>query len=88
MYGMQNRSPRSSGRGVVPRLLGSDVPTVYTSRITIERLGGGVRVATMPVDGPVLFGMHDEVAQHYRLVDGDFEPHSTTLDYVVAAAGG
>jgi len=28
------------------------------------------------------------VAQHYGAVAGTFEPHATTLDYVVAAAAG
>jgi hypothetical protein len=37
---------------------------------------------------PVLFGVHDEVAEHYKAAPGSFEPHSTTLDYVVAAAAG
>jgi len=61
---------------------------VYTSRIRIERLGGGVRSATVPVDEQVLFGMHDEIAEHYRLEEGAYEPHAATLDYLVAAAGG
>jgi hypothetical protein len=61
---------------------------VYTSRVTVERLAGGVRRATLPVDPPVLFGVHDEIAEHYRQEPGSFEPHAATLDYVVAAAGG
>jgi hypothetical protein len=61
---------------------------VYTSRIRIERLHGGVRRATLPVDEPVLFGIHDEVAEHYGKEPGTFEAHAATLDYVVAAAGG
>lgn len=62
--------------------------TVYTSRITIERLADGVRRATLPVGETVLFGVHDEVAAHYRKEPGTFDPHAATLDYVVAAAGG
>lgn len=61
---------------------------VYTSKVRIERLGGGVRRAELPVDGPILFGIHDEIAEHYEKKPGEFEPHAATLDYVVAAAGG
>lgn len=64
----------------------SDV--VYTSRIRIERFGGGVRRAALPVDGEVLFGIHDEIAEHYGKAPGEYDPHAATLDYVVAAAGG
>lgn len=61
---------------------------VYTSHVTIERLAGGLRRASVPVDPPVLFGSHDEIAAHYGREPGTFEPHAATLDYVVAAAGG
>jgi hypothetical protein len=37
---------------------------------------------------PVLFGVHSEVAEHYGVSPEDEEPHASTLDYVVAAAGG
>jgi hypothetical protein len=60
----------------------------YTSRVRIERLAGGNRRATLPVDGPVFFGVHDEIAEHYKREPGTYEPHAATLDYVVAAAGG
>lgn len=61
---------------------------VYTSRVRVERLGDGVRRAELPVDGPVLFGIHHEIAEHYGSAPGEYEPHAATLDYVVAAAGG
>jgi hypothetical protein len=62
--------------------------TAYTSRVTIERRADGVRRATLPIGETVLFGVHDEVAEHYRKEPGTFDPHAATLDYVVAAAGG
>jgi hypothetical protein len=62
--------------------------TAYTSRVTIERLAGGVRRAILPVGETVLFGVHDEVAEYYRKEPGTYDPHAATLDYVVAAAGG
>jgi uncharacterized OsmC-like protein len=36
----------------------------------------------------VLFGVHDEIAAHYKIVQDSFEPHAATIDYIVASAGG
>jgi hypothetical protein len=36
----------------------------------------------------VLFGVHSEVAEHYGVSPEQLEPYDTTLDYLVAAAGG
>ena len=61
----------------------------YTSRVRIERLGGPQRLAYLPAeDDPIAFGVHSEVAEHYGVPPGRFPEHATTLDYVVAAAGG
>jgi hypothetical protein len=61
----------------------------YTSRVRIERLGGPHRLAYLPAeDEPVEFGTHSEVAEHYGTDPEKYPPHATTLDYVVAAAGG
>ena len=60
----------------------------YVSRIRIERVKGSLRKAFLPAERePVLFGVHDEVAEHYKAPPG-YQPHATTLDYVVAAAAG
>ena len=48
-----------------------------------------MRRAFLPAEkDPVYFGTHGEVAQHYKAVPGTFEPHATTLDWVVAATAG
>ena len=61
----------------------------YVSRVRIERLGGPQRLAYLPAEkDPIAFGVHSEVAKHYGVGPNDFPPHATTLDYVVAAAGG
>jgi hypothetical protein len=61
----------------------------YLSRVRVEPVKGRVRRAFIPAeDEPVFFGVHDEVAEHYRVEPGAEEPHASTLDYVVAAAGG
>jgi hypothetical protein len=62
---------------------------VYRSQVSITREKGPLRSATLPaLDQPVLFGVHDEVAEHYGVGPEDQEPHTTTLDYLVAAAAG
>ena len=61
----------------------------YTSTVRIEHLAVPNNRATLPPDGDtVLFGVHDEIAEHYKLVPGSFEPHAATLDYIIASAGG
>ncbi len=61
----------------------------YTSKVRIERVKGPLRRAYLPIEEqPVLFGVHSEVAEHYRVDPNVHEPHATTLDYLVAAAGG
>lgn len=63
--------------------------TVYQSRVRIERIKGPLRRAHLPAEpAPVWFGVHSEVAQHYGVDPQVHEPHTTTLDYVVAAAAG
>jgi hypothetical protein len=62
----------------------------YLSIVRIERLKGPNRMAYLPTEKePVRFGVHGAVAEHYGLAGEKLsEPHATTLDYVVAAAGG
>jgi hypothetical protein len=65
----------------------SDV--VYESQVKIRRLGGKLRAAWLPAESePVLFGVHGAIAEHYGVKQSDLDPHATTIDYVVAAAGG
>ncbi len=49
---------------------------------------GRIRRAHIPAEeDPVLFGVHDAIAEHYGVSPDEEEPHSSTLDYLVAAAG-
>ncbi len=65
------------------------MPVVYISKVRIERVKGSLRRAFLPAKTePVLFGVHDEVAEHYQATPGAYEPQATTLDYVIAAAAG
>ncbi len=61
----------------------------YVSRVMIRRMVGPLRLAYLPAEeNPVPFGVHSEIAEHYGVDPSRFEPHATTLDYIVAAAGG
>ncbi|HLC42968.1 MAG TPA: hypothetical protein VJO34_15250 [Methylomirabilota bacterium] len=62
---------------------------VYTSTVRIERVRGPLRKAFLPEEPePILFGVHGAVADHYGVNIKEHTPHATTLDYLVAAAGG
>ncbi|MGH3811337.1 MAG: hypothetical protein ACRDUV_02625 [Pseudonocardiaceae bacterium] len=62
---------------------------VYISQARIERLDGPVRRAQMPAEAePTWYGTHGPVAEHYGHAPGQYPEHATTLDHVVAAAGG
>ncbi len=63
--------------------------TTYVSRVKVEQVEGKIRRAQIPgKEEPVLFGVHSEVAEHYGISPDAEEPHPSTLDYLVAAAGG
>jgi hypothetical protein len=84
MDGRLGRRTPFSGRREV---LVGDV--VYTSKVKVVRHKGPVREAYLPArKGAVTFGVHSEVAEHYGVDPGDSPPDATTLDYVVASAGG
>jgi len=64
-------------------------PVVYRSRVRIERVKGPLRRAYLPAaEEPVLFGLHSEIAEHYGVDPAVHEPHTTTIDYLVAATAG
>lgn len=61
--------------------------TVYEARIRIQRTQGPHRLAYLPAcDGPVEFGVHGAVAEHYGVEA--VKETTTTLDYIMAATGG
>lgn len=60
---------------------------LYRSRVRIEKYEGPLRHAYVePFRDPVRFGVHGKIAEFYGRKTR--EPLPTTLDYVVAAAGG
>jgi hypothetical protein len=61
----------------------------YRSHVTVTRDRGPLRSAILPAKPePVLFGVHGAVAEHYGVDPDHYEPRTTTLDYLVAAAAG
>ncbi len=61
----------------------------YRSHVRVERVKGSLRHAFLPEEPePVKFGTHGAVAEHYQAKPGTYEPHATTIDYLVAAAAG
>ncbi|MBA2454304.1 MAG: PspC domain-containing protein [Chloroflexia bacterium] len=67
----------------------SESAVVYRSNIDIERVKGPLRRAHVPAhDDPIFFGVHSGIAEHYGVDPDVLEPHTTTIDYLVAAAAG
>lgn len=66
----------------------SDV--VYISKSVVERRQGPLRVAHLPGEShPVIFTVHGAIAKHYKVDPASLkEPHSSTIDYVIAATAG
>jgi hypothetical protein len=62
---------------------------VYRSETKIERIKGPIRKAYLPNKAePIFFGVHSEIAEHYGVDPDTYEPHTATLDYIVAATAG
>lgn len=69
--------------------MASSDKVAYRSHVRIERQRGPMRLAYLPAEmSPVVFGVHSEVAEHYKVPPDAYAPRATTLDYVVAAAAG
>ena len=63
---------------------------IYICEATIRRWEGPNRTVRLPGDsGDTAFGVHGAIARHYGLdsMEG-YQPHATTIDHVIAAAGG
>jgi hypothetical protein len=62
---------------------------VYRSEVRVVREKGPFRRAWIPGEAePVSFGVHGAIAAHYGRASGTFDPHATTIDYLVAATAG
>jgi hypothetical protein len=62
---------------------------IYRSEAIIERVKGPLRRAFVPGEtAPVTFGVHGAIAEHDQRAPGTYDPHATTIDYVVAVTGG
>ena len=63
---------------------------VYTSRSSIERRQGALRIAHLPGESqPVIYSVHGAIAKHYKIDPATLkESHSSTIDYVISATAG
>lgn len=62
---------------------------VYTSQVSVVRDQGPARTAQLPGRAePITFGVHGAVAEHYGVDPDEIPADATTIDYLVAAAGG
>src|SRR5579864_9458926 len=65
------------------------VEVVYRSHVRVEARPGEIKLVSLPAEhAPVPMGMHGAIAKHYKLAEGSFTPHASTLDYVVGATAG
>ncbi|MFJ4437886.1 OsmC family protein [Streptomyces sp. NPDC088923] len=57
-----------------------------TSIVRVTSAPGRAKLVGLPLTArQVPMGVRDEVAAHYKLTEGQFEPMATTLDYLVGA---
>ena len=62
---------------------------VYRSEVTVERVEGPMRRAWLPgLSDPITFGVHSEIAEHYKTDQDRYPADATTIDYLVSAAAG
>ena len=63
---------------------------VYTSKSTIERKRGPLRIAHLPGESqPVVYSVHGAIAEHYKVDPTKLkESHASTIDYVISATAG
>ena len=63
---------------------------VYTSKSTIERKRGPLRIAHLPGEAqPVVYSVHGAIAEHYKVDPAKLsESHAATIDYVISATAG
>lgn len=57
-----------------------------SSLVRVTSAPGRAKLVDLPLTPQqVPMGVRDEVAEHYKLSDGQYEPMATTLDYLVGA---
>jgi hypothetical protein len=63
---------------------------VYTSKSTIERKRGPLRIAHLPGESQaVAYSVHGAIAEHYKVDPAKLsESHAATIDYVISATAG
>jgi uncharacterized OsmC-like protein len=68
---------------------GAEPEVVYRAEVRVEAKPGGLKMVHLPMESePVPMGMHGAIAAHYKVPEGSYTPHASTLDYVVGATAG
>jgi len=58
----------------------------YRSVVRVERIKGPLKRAYLPLNtGPIEMGVHNELADHYKIDTNIHKPTVSTLDYLVAS---
>jgi uncharacterized OsmC-like protein len=79
-------APEESDRVSPPESRKSAGSVLMRSVVHIQVTDGPDKLVWLPSEHqPVPMGMHDQLAVHYKATPGTFEPHASTLDYVVGA---
>jgi uncharacterized OsmC-like protein len=64
-------------------------PVVYRCEVRIEPRVGGVKMVHLPCESEAVpMGLHGAIARHYKMAEGTYTPHASTLDYIVGSVAG
>jgi len=86
---MPQATTQSESKGSGSKSAESKSEVVYESRVRVEAKGGGIKLVHLPAEmEPVPMGMHGAIARHYKIPEGAYTPHASTLDYIVGATAG
>ncbi len=62
-----------------------DLMSLYDSIVTVQKVQGTHRRATLPTGQTIDFGVHGAIAAHFRLQE---QPMPLPVDYIVASTAG
>jgi uncharacterized OsmC-like protein len=61
----------------------------YLGSVRIEQVAGPDRLGFLAGDSePVVYGVHDEIAEHYKFDLARIQPRASTIDHIIGATAG